>query len=438
MMPNLETDAVFDRNRLQRLLGAPALKRLLDRLQRRFEQGGETGAAVQLTGVSEEERRAVETLLGRPAGRGVSLSIPLKDLEGVLRRSGAAPDLRSAVAALRGPLRDLRGEKEEATAAWRTVFRGAAEEAKALGLEDWLERLRQSGLLKRLAGGNAGRGAELLRKTLSIMSRLPVRGFSLSRLAALTLGDAHGLDPGRPVATLVQRGIVARQDLAEDQTPEGVREIWAAAGVLVGGALSSTVLALNLPVLAEGTTGRALALFATSAEPAWLTLRQLLREPPVFSCTGMTVFICENPSVVFEAAEELGATCPPLVCGNGQRNAAVTTLLRQLAAAGAMLVYHGDFDWAGVTIANGLMELLPVKPWRFDNKTYLEAVGRSGKTLNGMPVAARWDPALAAAMSAAGKSVEEEQLLDQLLADLGKEAPQSFAAEKNELPEGKR
>jgi uncharacterized protein (TIGR02679 family) len=433
-----EADAPLDPDRLQRLLGSSALKRLLDRLQRRFERGEEAGEVIGLTAVTPEERRAVETLLGRPASRGVSLSIPLADLEGVLRRSGAAPDLRSAVASLRGPLRDLRGEKEEATAAWRTVFRGAAEDAKALGLEDWLERLRQRGLLKRLAGGNADRGTDLLRQALSILSRLPARGVSLSRLAARTLGDAHGLDPGRPVATLVQRGIVARQDLAEDQTPEGVREIWAAAGVLVGGALSSTVLALNLPVLAEGTTGRALALFAASAEPAWLTLRQLLREPPVFSCTGMTVFICENPSVVFEAAEELGAACPPLVCSNGQRNAAVMTLLRQLASSGARLVYHGDFDWAGVTIANGIMELLPVKPWRFDNQTYLEAAGRSSKPLAGPPVAVRWDPTLAAAMSAAGKSVEEEQLLDQLLADLGKEAPQSFAAEKNELPEGKR
>jgi uncharacterized protein (TIGR02679 family) len=421
-------DANLDQSRLQRLLGSPALKRLLDRLQRRFEQGGEPGAVVQLTGVSEEERRAVETLLGRPAGRGVSLCVPLADLEAVLRRSGAAPDLRSAVATLRGPLRDLRAEKEGAVAAWQFVFRERAEEAKSLRLEDWLERLRKSGLLKRLAGGDADRGAELLDQAMSILSRLPAKGISLSRLAARTLGDAHGLDQGRPVATLVQRGIVAGQNLTEDQTPEGVREIWAAAGVLVGGGLSSTVLALNLPVLAEGTTGHALALFSASAEPVWLTLRQLLREPPVFSCTDQTIFICENPGVIFEAAEELGPACPPLVCGNGQRNTAVITLLRQLASSGARLVYQGDFDWPGVTIANGIMELLPIQPWRFDHKTYLENTGRSGKILTGTPVEARWDPELAAVMGAVGKVVEEEQLLDQLLTDLRTGAP----------PEGKR
>lgn len=408
----------IDQARLRRLLGASALKRLLDRLQRRFEQGGELGTAVQLTGVSEEERRAVETLLGRSAGRGSSLRIPLADLEEVLRRSGAAPDLCSAVAALRGPLRDLRAEREAGSVAWQAVFTEAAAEAGAPGLEDWLQRLRQTGLLKRLAGGDAERGAELLSQALIVLNRLPAQGMSLSRLAATTLGDAHGLDPGRPVATLVQRGIVAGQHLPEDQTPEGVRDIWAAAGVLVGGGLSSTVLVLNLPALAEGTTGNTLALFAASAEPAWLTLRQLLREPPVFSCEGKTVFVCENPSVVFEAAEELGAACPPLVCTNGQRNAAVTTLLRQLVSSRARLVYQGDFDWAGITIANGLMALLPIEPWRFDSQTYLAAAASSGKVLTGTSVAARWDPELAAVMSAIGKTVEEEQLFDQLLADL--------------------
>ncbi len=419
----------IDTEKLHRLLGRSELNRLLNRLQRRFERGEEGGEAIQLTAVGPEERRAVETLLGRPAGRGASLRIPLTELEGVLRRCGAAPDLRSAVAALRGPLRDLRGEREEARTVWQVVFDEADAQAEALGLAGWLERLRQGGLLKRLAGGDADQGAVLLRQAFCVMQQLPARGISLSRLAAQTLGDAHGLDPGRPAATLVQRAIVARQALAEDQTPEGVRAIWEAAGVLVGGALSSTVLVLNLPVRPEGATGRTLALLAASAEPGWLTLRQLLRDPPVFAGKGRTVFICENPSVVFEAAEDLGATCPPLVCSNGQRNTAVLTLLRQLAAAGARLVYHGDFDWAGLTIANGLMELLPVEPWRFDATTYREAAGRSGKVLSGPPVAAHWDAALAPAMSAAGRAVEEEQLLDQLLADLRKGTPASLVGE---------
>jgi len=424
----------IDTEKLRRLLGTPALKRLLDRLQRRFERGEEAGEAIGLTSVTAEERRAIETLLGRPAGRGASLRIPLTELEGMLRRSSAAPDLRSAVAALRGPLRDLRGEKAEERAAWQAVFRGAGAEADTLGLTGWLERLGQSGLLKRLAGSDPREGAELLRQALSILRQLPAGGISLSRLAARSLGDAHGLDARRPVATLVQRGIVARQNLEDSQTPEGVRETWAAAGVLVGGALSSTVLALNLPALPEGTTGRTLALLGASAEPAWLTLRQLLREPPVFSCAAKTVFICENPSVVFEAAEELGAACPPLVCTNGQRNAAVMTLLRQLVTAGGTLVYHGDFDWAGLTIANGVMEHLPVQPWRFDSGTYLEGAGRSGKLLSGSPVAARWDAALAAAMAAAGKAVEEEQVLDQLLADLREGAPPRPVAEEKISP----
>lgn len=413
----------MDMERLRRLLGGPGLKRLIDRLQRRFERGEEGGASIHLTAVTPEERRAVETFLGRPAGRGASLRIPLAEFEGVLRRSGAAPDLRSAVAALRGPLRDLRGEQEEAMDAWRTLFREVAPEVESCGLGNWLERLRQSGLLKRLAGGDAGQGSVLLRQSLHVLRQLPARGISLSRLAAQALGDAHGLDPGRPVATLARRGIVARRDLTEDQTPEGARATWEAAGVLVGGSLSSVVLSLNLPALPHGGTGRNLRILAETAEPGWLTLRQLLRDPPIFSCRNQTVFVCENPSVVFEAAEELGPVCPPLVCTNGQRNSALMALLEQLTTAGARLLYHGDFDWPGIAIANGIMKSLPLRSWRFDTATYLDGLGRSSKPLAGSPVAANWDGTLAAVMREKGMALEEEHLLDLLLADLRSHDP---------------
>jgi hypothetical protein len=42
----------------------------------------------------------------------------------------------------------------------------------------------------------------------------------------------------------------------------------------------------------------------------------------------------------------------------------------------------------------------------------------NGPALGGAPVASPWDPALAIAMAAAGEAVYEEDLLDDLLADL--------------------
>jgi uncharacterized protein (TIGR02679 family) len=413
-----------DRDRLERLLGRPELQRLVDRLQRRLERGEEAGGAIHLSGADAAERRAVESLLGRPAGRGMSLQVRPEQLEEVLRRSGVAPDLRSAVAALRGPLQDVAAEKERQAQAWQAVFSAAEKRIEDPALRPWLDEVRRSGLLRRLSRGSPKRAGELLDQAFAVLRALPAAGISLSRLAAHSLGDAHALDPGRPVAALVRRAIAAGGHLPKEDGVENQRELWAAVGVLIGGGLSSTVLVCNLPVLAEGATGQSLAHLASAGEPGWLTLRQLLRHPPHLACSGKNVFICENPAVVFEAIETLGHACPPLICTNGQRNTSLTTLLRQLAEAGARLFYHGDFDWPGIAIANGIFSRFPTRPWRFDHEAYRSAAARSGRPLAGAPVAAFWDEALAPVMAETGRAVDEEQVLETLLADLAD--PDSF------------
>jgi hypothetical protein len=60
---------------------------------------------------------------------------------------------------------------------------------------------------------------------------------------------------------------------------------------------------------------------------------------------------------------------------------------------------------------------VPFTPWRFDTTSYL-AARDVGRPLTGAPVEARWDPALAPAMSHAGHRIEEKHVLDDLLDDL--------------------
>jgi uncharacterized protein (TIGR02679 family) len=128
-----------------------------------------------------------------------------------------------------------------------------------------------------------------------------------------------------------------------------------------------------------------------------------------------SVFVCENPSVASLAADRLGARCAPLVCTDGMPAAAQRTLLAQLAAAGARLRYHGDFDWPGIAIGNFVMRSFVAQPWRFGASDYVAARGRR---LEGVPVAARWDAPLADKMAAAGFALEEEAVVESLLADL--------------------
>jgi uncharacterized protein (TIGR02679 family) len=161
--------------------------------------------------------------------------------------------------------------------------------------------------------------------------------------------------------------------------------------------------------------------FAAAGEPVRLTLRQLAGWD--FAIPLLRVRVCENPVVVAAAADRWGADCPPLVCLGGFPNHAVLTLLSRLAHQGAELLYHGDFDWDGLKIANRLLETVPFRPWRFTAADYRAALRTQGETakLRARPVDAAWDPRLAPAMAEAGVAVEEEAVLGELLADLATE-----------------
>ena len=122
--------------------------------------------------------------------------------------------------------------------------------------------------------------------------------------------------------------------------------------------------------------------------------------------------------MVAEAAERLGAGSAPLVCTFGQHGAALGFLLKSLREAGAGLRYHGDFDWPGMRIANGLIRRFGVVPWRFDKAAYVAAAAKASLPLEGKSVAAAWDPQLVTSMTQSGFAVPEELVLEELLEDL--------------------
>lgn len=269
----------------------------------------------------------------------------------------------------------------------------------------------RSGVVKRLARGDAAVARELTANAASVLAVLPASGVALPVLAARVLGDAHALDDGKALTTLLLGAVRALGALPATSTAsaEGRRQAWASVGVALD-ELSSRVLTLGLDSAPPDD------------EPAVLTLRRVLRHPPAFD--GGAVFVCENPAVVAAAADELGAGCPPLVCVEGQLSAAARALLGHLVVRGARLMYHGDFDWGGVRIAAGVLTLPGATPWRYDAGSYLAAVRRGlGNPLtNGVPCDTIWDPPLRDAIELRGVRVEEEHLIAELLADLARYA----------------
>jgi uncharacterized protein (TIGR02679 family) len=412
-----------DDQRLNRLLGAPELAWVLERVRRRIELGQPLGGPIARRSATPAERDAIARLFGRPPRAARGLSVSLDELDALLRRSGIHQGgLGEAVIALTGPVTVRADAAADDRRAWAAAFArlGAVADGRP-ELVGWVHRLRASGLVKRLAGGSADTGRELLDAVASVAAALPAAGGeSLSAFAARVTGRAHALDEGSRLGTLAvgaARAVAGLDAPGPDESPaEARRESWAAVGVLCD-ELSSTVLTVGLP--SDGSeTGRLLAAAGTTTEPVWLTLRQLVRSPPRWHEADVpTVLVVENPSVVAFAADACGRRCPPIVCTNGQPRAAAMVLLRALAAAGVRLRHHGDFDWGGLTIGNLLHRRLPIEPWQFDRDAYLRAVSAypTAAPLTGAPVAASWDPGLGKAMLEAGQRIEEEMVAHQML-----------------------
>jgi len=414
--------------RLQRLLGGEALAHLRRRLRGSFERADPLTPPTELRigDLSPQEHLALAALTGRAPRTANSMRIDIDALDAALRNAGLAASLRDALERLDGPIVHGAAVRAAAQTRWRAVAAGCSNGA----LAQWLHSAAGLGILKRLAAQDADAAQRLCHRAQAVLQRLPASGVPRSELAALALGDAHALDAGQPTATLVLAALRQAQALsaagmpndekagaaAVDLPEERARDTWARAGVLVN-ELARPALCLNLPVQGDPAT------LAALGEPAYASLRRLLRAPPAWAVAGREVFVCENPNLLAIAADRLGSHCAPLVCTEGMPAAAQRCLMAQLVEAGARLHYHGDFDWPGLHIGNQVMRACAAHPWRFNTVDYQAAVAGSAHAdhrLAGKPVAAAWDAALAPAMQAHGLAIAEEALAAALLQDLAR------------------
>lgn len=225
-----------DLARLQRLLGGADLARLRARLRKRLEAGAPAVDGFNLGQLTPPAAAALAGLLGRSPGVRASMRLSYAELDAALASAGLARDLRQALEALDGPIRDSAAARARHRRDWAAACARAVDPRLLAVLAD----AAGQGLLKRLAASDAARAAQLIQHADTVLARLPAGGISLARLAADTLGDAHALDTGQPTGTLVRRVLATGDD-----APLRPRDLWATQGVLVN-ELAKPVAVLNL------------------------------------------------------------------------------------------------------------------------------------------------------------------------------------------------
>jgi uncharacterized protein (TIGR02679 family) len=403
------TPAMSDEDRLKRVLGPPELSWLVDRVRTRIARGAPVDGVVTLSGATPAQRQAAGRLLGRPPGRGLSLSVPLPAVESALRTAGIAADLRGAVEALTGAVPDTMGDRAR-FAERRDAARAAAMACRHAGQEwfaAWLEELSVDGTLTRLL--RAGRD-KVLTHAAAVLDLLPATELPLPVLAERATGDTKALS-SPPLPGLVLRALARWQGAEMPVTQTARRALWEANGVIVDD-LASQVLVLNVP--ASGSPlGGWLTESAALGVPFRVTLHQLTSMPVTLDIAELRV--CENPAVLRAAAAELGPRCVPLACTEGIPSAACHDLLGQAP----VLHWRGDFDWTGLRVIAAAITRYAAVPWRMGADDYLSALAAGeSEPLKGPPAASPWDTRLAAGMRASGRAVMEERLIPLLLRDL--------------------
>jgi uncharacterized protein (TIGR02679 family) len=248
-------------------------------------------------------------------------------------------------------------------------------------------------------------------EALAVLSRLPEPGARTDR-RTLVPGNPHALDFGMlPSLVLAVTGVSGKRP----------RQAWADIGVdiddLVGGLIMTGV----------APTGWVIPPGATLTLPP-RELSGVEWAPPV--SPGDWVFVTENPSVLAAAIQAFreqpsdSLRIPRVVCTAGTPSQFECAAIAALAAARWQVAVRADFDGAGLAHVRALLAAAPsARPWRMHTVDYV-AAAKDGGSLAEVPAdAAPWAPGLVSAMNRLGVPVFEENLLTELLDDVGHGLP---------------
>jgi uncharacterized protein (TIGR02679 family) len=405
-----------DPAKLRRMLGSADLSWLVERIRGKLERGERLDGTVTLVGATPAQRRAVARLLGRSPGRGTSLSVPLPAVATELYRAAAAPNLRAAVVELGGPVRDLAAERAADLRRWGDALE-VLRASKLSGLSwyrEWVDVIRRDGTAAKLIKQGH---SDLLAQAASVLEHLPADTEPsdpvLSSLAAVVTGDEHALTDG-PLAGLVLRALAIREGVQPPVGREAAQALWSAAG-MVADDLASEVLVLNVRAGGE-PVGRWLTEAADEGLPFRLTLGQLIKHSVL--PWALDIYVCTSSALIRAAADELGASCPALVCTEGDASVACSRLLQAAAGSGTTVHWHADFSWPGLRATAAAIRHLHAEPWQMTADDFQAALAGGSESLRGRAEPTAWDPRLSEVMQRSGRMVTEERVLPGLLSEL--------------------
>ena len=316
-------------SRLQRLLGGDTLASLRKRLRQRFERGPVDGKIerLRISNLSRHEHAALAGLIGRPGTLFKFYAGRCANGRRRAKPSGHRNVISRSTGFIDGPIIHAETARAELKAGWSNAISVATH----LDLSSFLQTSFGGGLLKRLSNSDTEVAARFCSQADTVLKLLPAKGMTRAQLAAKCLGDAHALDPGQAVATLVlavwrkksvdprpcEKTPTLEDDDVREVGDDWIRDIWAKAGIWSTNSHGRPTSSHNQRRSRAATLIRRAELLTS--------LRFLLRSDPLWSVRGRDIYVSENP-ICLLSADKLGVNCAPMVCTEGMPAAAQRAL----------------------------------------------------------------------------------------------------------------
>ena len=404
-------------------------QKLFSEVGNKYKSLGRVGGSIKLGGLSSEEREVLSGFCGRDYQDSTQLVIKLAEVEKILQQSRFDIDLPSFLEMYFGrkivPNKDIAQAESKK---WLDFFDRMKDYSFTELTLEWLVGLydgKSAGYrtLLSMYRQNEREAFNLLKLCVEALDRLVKyqgRRQWLPVFAAILTGDPHALDMQNPLGRLLFYGLHHMFQLPETEYQAERRKILFSKAGLEEDDLSSNVIVAGLKVKAGDLREQLFNSAVETASPLVLPLR-FLEQPTTWDF--MAVYVMENPSVFSTLLDYLGgdSKIPAMVCSSGQPSVAALKLLDQLAAAGCIIYYSGDFDHKGLEIGQRLAERYSASfcPWFFNTAAYLQTYRKvkmspeQSKKLAGLEVS--WDDRLIKTMLEAGAIVYQEVLLEQMV-----------------------
>ena len=391
---------------------APGLDELWAAVRRGLDRNGpHWRGSITRPDLDRASDLSLASLLGRKPPRRLDLAA----LETALVRRNVGDDLCDAISCLGHPPTAAATERRAAQARAQTAraaLAGAIESWGELWASEWAADVQRSGIIGGLDSEAVAGLAADVRRLLDHVEGLGPEGACRTEIAATLFGSAHALDRGRKLAAAAESALRHRIGGTGLQG----RDLWEAAGILAD-RVSAPALTWALPVTGTSPLDAQIRAATSGALPVHVNL-VALQKYPVGVPAGTPVLVVENPRLVEAAAERQRPA--GVVTTNGNPTTAVRTLLGQLQRSGAHLLYHGDFDAAGLGICRR-MHADGCEPWLMDASDYEAAIAMAAQSDVRLERESRdcgptpWDPALQEAFEHHRLIVHEEFVLDRVL-----------------------